>query len=60
MEYPSNYRIICPKNVDKLESGFYPVGEIALRCGFDDVSCFCRYFKKHTGLTPLAFTQNGI
>ena len=43
-----------------LESGFYSVGEVAMRCGFDDVSYFCRFFKKHTGLTPLEFAQNVI
>jgi hypothetical protein len=43
-----------------LESGFYSVSEVAMRCGFDDVSYLCRFFKKHTGLTPLEFAQNGI
>ena len=56
--YRDNVRLLNAKAL--LESGFYSVGEIALRCGFDDVSYFCRFFKKHTGLTPLAFTQNGI
>lgn len=34
------------------------VKEIAYQLGFDDISYFIRFFKKHTGLTPEAFRQN--
>jgi AraC-like DNA-binding protein len=31
------------------------VTEIAAACGFSSTTLFCRNFKKHTGLTPLAY-----
>lgn len=35
-----------------------PVKEIAFELGFEDVSYFIRFFKKHTGQTPAAFQKN--
>ena len=35
-----------------IKSGYYTISEIAQKCGFDDVSYFVRFFKKHTGVTP--------
>lgn len=35
-----------------------PVEEVSQLSGFSDVSYFCRYFKKRTGLTPLNFRNN--
>jgi AraC family transcriptional activator of pobA len=29
-----------------------PVSTLALELGFDDPACFCRFFKRHTGLSP--------
>lgn len=34
------------------------VNEIAWHLGYEDVSYFIRFFKKHTGYTPEAFRQN--
>jgi AraC family transcriptional regulator, transcriptional activator of pobA len=34
------------------------VNQIAYRLGYDDVSYFIRFFKKHTGHTPEMFRQN--
>ncbi len=34
------------------------VNQIAYHLGFDDVSYFIRFFKKHTGFTPEMFRQN--
>lgn len=34
------------------------VNEIAWQLGYEDVSYFIRFFKKHTGQTPEAFRQN--
>lgn len=32
--------------------------EVATKTGFKNLSSFCRFFKKHTGMTPMAF-RNG-
>jgi YesN/AraC family two-component response regulator len=34
------------------------VNQVASLLGYEDVSYFIRYFKKHTGLSPEAFRQN--
>jgi AraC family transcriptional regulator, transcriptional activator of pobA len=34
------------------------VKDIAWDLGYEDVSYFIRFFKKHTGLTPDAFRKN--
>lgn len=34
------------------------VKEIAYNCGFEDVAYFNRFFKKHSGCTPLTFRKN--
>lgn len=33
----------------------YSVSDIAFECGFDDLSYFGRFFKKHTGLSPIQY-----
>lgn len=40
---------------DYLICGYDSVSEIAKKCGFDDASYFTRFFKKKTGMTPLAY-----
>lgn len=40
-----------------LTSGYYSVSEVAKKCGFEDVSYFVRFFRKHTGLTPGAVAK---
>jgi len=40
-----------------LETGYYPVGEVALRCGFDSISYFSSEFHKVTGRTPSAYAK---
>lgn len=37
----------------------YSVSEIGYRTGFSDLSHFTKLFRKHTGLTPLAFRAEG-
>lgn len=40
-----------------LESGYYPVGEVAMRCGFDSISYFSSEFHRMTGMTPSAYAK---
>jgi AraC family transcriptional activator of pobA len=34
-----------------------PVSKLAFELGFDDPAYFCRFFKKHTGLSPRAYRE---
>ena len=36
----------------------HDISEIAYRSGFDELSYFSRFFKRHTGMTPLAFRMS--
>ena len=56
-ETPIRYRdrLLINLAKDYLLSGFYNVSETAEKCGFDDPSYFCRFFKKHTGMSPGEF-----
>ena len=38
-----------------LQSGYYSVGEIASRCGFNNINYFSTFIKKETGLSPLRY-----
>ncbi|WP_350340015.1 helix-turn-helix domain-containing protein [Paraflavitalea speifideaquila] len=35
-----------------------PVHEITWQCGFENVSAFCRAFKSHYGVQPIAFRKS--
>lgn len=35
-----------------------PLNDVSYNCGFEYYSCFCGFFKKRTGLTPLEFRRN--
>jgi AraC-like DNA-binding protein len=50
MRYRDALRLGSAK--EYLALGYYSVSEVAAKCGFDDVSYFIRFFKKHTGVTP--------
>ena len=41
-----------------LQATSVQIKEIAFKLGYDDVSYFSRYFKKHTGMTPVEFRRN--
>ncbi|MBO5726059.1 MAG: helix-turn-helix transcriptional regulator [Clostridia bacterium] len=55
MQYRDKIRLDYAK--EYLLSGYYTVGEVALKCGFNDLNYFIRFFKKHTGISPRKFTK---
>ncbi len=55
MQYRDRVRLFYAK--EYLLSGYYTVGEVAERSGFDDVSYFIRFFKKHVGASPKKFVD---
>ena len=58
MQYLDRVRLQAA--VECLGSGYYTVSQIAARCGFEDVSYFVRFFKKHMGLTPGAYRKQAF
>ncbi len=55
MQYRDRQRLALAK--EYLHGGYYSVGEIATRCGFEDASYFIRFFKKHVGTPPKEFQR---
>ncbi len=54
-EYVTNIRVIRAK--DLLSESEMPINDIASMLGFANISYFTSFFKKHIGLTPLAFRK---
>ncbi len=52
---PQQYinRLRLTTATELLQSGYYTVGEIADRCGFNNINYFSAFIKKETGLPPL-------
>ena len=48
--------ILAAKRLLKFTS--LQVGEVAFKIGFEDASYFVKYFKKHTGMTPILFRNS--
>lgn len=55
MAYRDRLRIMKAK--DLLAAGYNTVSRVATLCGFSDVSYFCRFFRKHTGLSPAKYSE---
>ena len=55
MQYRDGIRLALSKQY--LASGYYNVSETARAVGFEDVSYFVRFFKKHVGAPPGAFIK---
>lgn len=53
--YLAQYRLCRAKEL--LLKGEDTVQQIAVKCGFDNGSYFCKVFKKHLGLSPLEFCK---
>jgi AraC family transcriptional regulator len=52
-------RIRLQRAAELLEDTGIPVGEITWRCGFENVSAFCRAFKSEYGVQPGSFRRGG-
>lgn len=48
----------CEQAKDLLRSGSHSIKEVALLCGFENLSYFTALFKKHTGILPNAYKQS--
>lgn len=55
MQYRDRVRLSYAK--EYLLSGYYTVLEVSDKCGFSDVAYFVRFFKKHTGMSPRAYSR---
>ena len=55
-QYISSLRMHSAKEL--LESSELSVKEIGIMCGYDDFNFFTKSFKKHTGLSPLAYRKS--
>jgi AraC-like DNA-binding protein len=51
IQYRNRLRI--ERAMQLLSEGSCTVSEAAYACGFENIGYFCRYYKKHTGETPL-------
>ena len=58
MRYRDEIRLSYAK--EYLVSGYYSVAEVAVRCGFDDVGYFIRFFEKHVGISPGTFKRQAL
>lgn len=58
IEYLNYYRI--ESACEQLLTTDYPITEIALNCGFNDVSYFIKTFKKHKGITPKQYLKASL
>lgn len=56
IQYRDSVRL--SRAVEYLMSGYYTVSEVAELCGFQDVSYFVRFFKKHKGVPPGSFKKS--
>ncbi len=55
IEYVAKVRLENAKAL--LDTGIYPVSEVATRCGFDSISYFSQRFKKAYGLSPSEYMK---
>ena len=58
MQYRDRQRLALAK--EYLHGGYYSIGEIATRCGFEDASYFIRFFKKNVGTPPKEFQRRQV
>lgn len=58
IEYLNYYRI--ESACEQLLTTDFPITEVALKCGFNDVSYFIKTFKKYKGLTPKQYLKASL
>lgn len=58
IEYLNYYRI--ESACEQLLTTDFPITEIALNCGFNDVSYFIKTFKKYKGITPKQYLKSSL
>lgn len=58
MDYVLKTRIVAAKSM--LADTQLPISEVSSRCGFSNMSYFCRTFKDHTGTTPLRYRKGQL
>lgn len=58
IEYLNYYRV--ESACEQLLTTDYSITEVALNCGFNDVSYFIKTFKKHRGITPKQYLKQSI
>lgn len=58
VEYVNQYRI--DRSKEQLSISDATVNEIAINCGFNNVTSFIRTFKKYTGMTPKEYQRNKV
>ncbi len=56
MGYITQIRISKAKRLLRADN-ITPIGDIAIKCGFDDVAYFSRLFKQHTNMTPSQYRK---
>ena len=55
IDYLNYYRIECAR--EQLAATDASITEVALGCGFNDISYFTKTFKKYMGLTPRQYMK---
>lgn len=58
LKYRDSVRLLRAE--EYLSYGYFDVSEVAERCGFEDVSYFSRFFKKHRGISPSEFRKKAF
>ena len=54
--YRNSLRLLYAK--DYLLREGYSVTDVAVKCGFEDINYFSRFFKKHTGVSPTKYATS--
>jgi AraC-like DNA-binding protein len=56
MSYRNSLRLLYAK--DYLLREGYSITDVAIKCGFNDINYFSRFFKKYTGVSPSQYSAH--